>query len=362
MNLIGVLCFRWASRRSLLDAPFFPLLTRSLHLSGRALISQTFSDRSNFSSGDISIEMCQFHGIQSQVLGGAVFSASPLGVWNSNFVSSHGSRGGAIYSHASLSLTRSTFSHCTAEKAGAVHLDSDSNLTIARSILSDSHAKLFGTIYCHTPSSFALTSTNVTGSRAGSCVGALEAKQARLRLFASAFVASTAKLHHGCVYVREATSFSAERCLFWRCSHTSDDSAAGAALVCNENPFESGVTGCVFDKCVSGGSFTISVHAGHCLWVCDCWFSGEEAKEINAANVAAEGCKFGGSGAAPSIAMERSIGYDAALRTKEVETKTKAVDLQGFGWLALAVTGVCVTIVAMAARTIGGLKRPRAVQ
>jgi hypothetical protein len=42
--------------------------------------------------------------------------------------------------------------------------------------------------------------------------------------------------------------------------------------------------------------------------------------------------------------------------------EAETVAVHGFRWLAGAVAGTCLTIVALAARTIGGRKRPRAVQ
>ena len=140
---------------------------------------------------------------------------------------------------------------------------------------------LFGVFYISSPNPVSMTNSNITECGASQCVGSFEISNSGLFIKYTQFLRSYARVHNGCIVLRNAGQFQIESTTFIECQQTTTLSETGCDLLLYNIPADSLIKDTAFLDSRPSKGFSITAVGGIELSFEDCVFSFPKNVEIN---------------------------------------------------------------------------------
>lgn len=253
------------------------------------------SDNPNFESDkpllskSVVINKCNFENIFTKSEeGGCIYAEVNLAI-SESFFSSCSSRNGCIHCNNSyLTLFATTFQSCIAQYMSSCftqyYYGPKNRIPTSISSVSFLDSKslnLFGIFYINSVNPFSLTNSNITNCGATQCVGSFEISSAACFIKYTKFQHSYARVHNGCIVLRNPSSLFIDSSTFVQCQQITTLTETGCDLLLYNVPPDSLIKNTAFIESDPSKGFSITAVNGIELTFENCIFSYPRDVEIN---------------------------------------------------------------------------------
>lgn len=256
-------------------------------------------------------------------IGGAVMSFAPALVRHCIFDRCAAKIGGGISQHNFYDQAFTTFKLCSSTKdTGSLHIIAKmkADIIVNQTLFLSSRSDFFGSMYKYTKGTLTMECSNITNSKADSCVGAFEFTDGELITRYLTIARSKCGAHNGAGVIRGNDAVSIEKTVFYVCQHSSTIADAGSALLLYDTTFNSYISDSYFIKnSLNHGSFTLSKSGGMKVDVSSCCFTGPKESEIKNCGECFSVNKCSFLSTCDYIFPEFSVGYQ--MRIEKVENQ-----------------------------------------
>ncbi|OHT04479.1 hypothetical protein TRFO_28042 [Tritrichomonas foetus] len=217
--------------------------------------------------------------------GAAIFSDQDLIIFGSTFTNIRCDCATVYLSEdASIkNLSRSSFEKCIGKTTASIFQEESrsSSIDIIDCLFTRQAASLFSCFYSTSKGQLYIDRSNFSDDFAFECVGCLEASNGPFILEYSRFTNVSARVHNGCIVLREISQMYIFSTLFVNCSHGSDREETGAIFLIYSSPLGTKFTNCGFIHTNMADSYSITIVRGQETFFTDCCFTEDKKKEIS---------------------------------------------------------------------------------